>query len=216
MYYGLTVRCAGLDGRVNFLISVVAYLADVRRAISVICHNKKLLSFCRQSGAAVSQTRLAVPTFFISKTNIRLMPSHFVPYANVVPPLTPHLAESVPLLCEQPCACRKAAISRGVFNHSPSRLLSFGIRLARLRAYPVIEFSQSVMSLRKGLIRIVFGLCQRCAAAYAAPRRKRSASLRTAMRVPQSGNFARRIQSLPIETSLFRNPSRPLAGISRH
>lgn len=79
-------------------------------------------------------------------------------YANVVPPLTPHLAESVPLLCEQPCACRKAAISRGVFNHSPSRLLSFGIRLARLRAYPVIEFSQSVMSLRKGLIRIVFGL----------------------------------------------------------
>ena len=151
MYYGLTVRCAGLDGRVNFLISVVAYLADVRRAISVICHNKKLLSFCRQSGAAVSQTRLAVPTFFISKTNIRLMPSHFVPYANVVPPLTPHLAESVPLLCEQPCACRKAAISRGVFNHSPSRLLSFGIRLARLRANPVIEFSQSVMSLRKRL-----------------------------------------------------------------
>lgn len=91
MYYGLTFRCSGLDGRVNFLIAVVAYLADVRRTISVTCHSKKLLSSCRQSGAAVSQTRFAVPTFFISKTNIRLMPSHFVPYAGVVPPLTPTL-----------------------------------------------------------------------------------------------------------------------------
>lgn len=154
MYYGLTVRCAGLDGRVNFLISVVAYLADIRRTISVTCHSKKLLSSCRQSGAAVSQTRFAVPTSYLTQ-------SPFVAYSVAFPPLTPHLAESVPLLCEQPCACRKAAISRGVFNHSPSRLLSFGIRLARLRAYPVIEFSQSVMSLRKGLIRIVFGLRRR-------------------------------------------------------
>gem|GEM_PF-5276556 len=102
----------------------------------------------------MSQTRFAVPTSYLT-------PSPFVAYSVAFPPLTPHLAESVPLLCEQPCACRKAAISRGVFNHSPSRLLSFGNRLARLRAYPVIEFSQSVMRLRKSLIRIVFGVRRR-------------------------------------------------------
>lgn len=84
MYYGLTVRCAGLDGRVNFLISVVAYLADIRRTISVTCHSKKLLSSCRQSGAAVSQTRFAVPTSYLT-------PSPFVAYSVAFPSLTPTL-----------------------------------------------------------------------------------------------------------------------------
>ena len=84
MYYGLTVRCAGLDGRINLLIAVVAYLTDIRRTISVTCHSKKLLSFCRQSGAAVSQTRFAVPTSYLT-------PSPFVAYSVAFPPLTPTL-----------------------------------------------------------------------------------------------------------------------------
>ena len=117
MYYGLTVRCAGLDGRVNFLISVVAYLADIRRTISVTCHSKN--SF-RPVGKAERQ-------------------------------------------------CHKPA--------SPCRHLILRNRLLWLTPSPFRR------------------LRQRCASAYAAPRRKRSASLRTAMRVPQSGNFARRIQS---------------------
>lgn len=107
MYYGLTVRCAGLDGRVNFLISVVAYLADVRRTISVTCHtchSKKLLSSCRQSGAAVSQTRFAVPTSYLT-------PSPFVAYSVAFPSLTP-------TLCRRLCRTSQKAFCFSANSHA--------------------------------------------------------------------------------------------------
>lgn len=61
MYYGLTVRCAGLDGRINLLIAVVAYLTDIRRTISVTCHSKKtpFVLSAKRSGGVTNPLRRA-------------------------------------------------------------------------------------------------------------------------------------------------------------
>ena len=88
MYYGLTVRCAGLDGRVNLLIAVVAYLADIRRTISVTCHSKKtpfVLSAKRSGGVTNPLRRADILSYAIAFCGLLRRLS--VPYANVVPPL---------------------------------------------------------------------------------------------------------------------------------